>query len=576
MARSTVLTNTSKRRKSVRVLQQMEPPTVVAPPVESVARAHRRKSSSSSSSDPSSNEASNHEPYRGIRSRTSTRVSQENDRKQPPASSVLSNSTNTKGGRKRTASKSNCSAQKKNKKTKGNNYSLSLSTQAASNGSTTTGPPMTRRQRQLMLNQVTPSPASNPTSPAFSFDSPLPKKRLAESSLPRGVIDLYPTKSSGRIHCNCDQQYCSSLALTASYIQDYGKEYWQIMKDNDEPVIVPPSPAAASSGARSSTFSSPDSTSCDDSFCSHATPARRRDYVHIDTSHLEVAEPNESTKFLHYQPELTPKMRAILVDWIIELSEHFNFGPATLHLAITLVDKMLACGPLSMMMDDPYDDDEEDDSDNDDGESKTNCFLISRERFQLLGAACTWLACKFEELNPPNVSEIAYVSDNIYTTEQIKRMERRICSALNFSLCHQTPHPYVFEFLRASNECPNPYCRAGSTPVVQNLVLYLLELGRLPYSPVTKKPSLLAAAAMYLARCTLGIRDADNGSVWTRTLEYYTGYSQADLKDTVLAIHGYHLAAEGSSLKSVFSKYKSKKYHRVALKTVPRVEDLGF
>ena len=111
--------------------------------------------------------------------------------------------------------------------------------------------------------------------------------------------------------------------------------------------------------------------------------------------------------------------------------------------------------------------------------------------------------------------------------------------------------------------------------------MYLLKVGRLPYyTPVIKKPSLLAVAAIYLARCTLGIRSTDVSvdplGRWTRTLEYYTGYSQAELKDTVLAIHGYQLAAEASTLKSVFSKYKSKKYNRVALKTVTRMEDLGF
>jgi hypothetical protein len=110
--------------------------------------------------------------------------------------------------------------------------------------------------------------------------------------------------------------------------------------------------------------------------------------------------------------------------------------------------------------------------------------------------------------------------------------------------------------------------------------MYLLELGRLPYDPVTQKPSLLAAAAVYLARVTLGVQSSDVSvdplGRWTRTLEYYTGYSHEELKETVLAIHSYHLAAEESQLKSVFTKYKSKKHNRVALKTVPRVEDIGF
>jgi hypothetical protein len=90
----------------------------------------------------------------------------------------------------------------------------------------------------------------------------------------------------------------------------------------------------------------------------------------------------------------------------------------------------------------------------------------------------------------------------------------------------------------------------------------------------------LAASAVYAARVTLGIRSKDVSldpeGRWTRTLQYYTGYTRDELRETVLSIHGYHQAAEDSTLKSVFAKYRTKKYNRVALKTVPRLQDLGF
>jgi cyclin A len=571
MARSTVL-NTTKRRKSLRS-QNIEPAAVV--PVENVARARRRSTSLSSTSIQSLQPpAAKDGPYRRLRNRRPSSGQQEDDCK-PPAAALISKTNLQDRKRSTTSGPSTTSSQQSSKKKKGNPR-ISVSTQ--SNENPTTHQPLTRRQRQK-LNQVTPSPASaknSAASPAFSFNSPPPKqKRHSGSSLPAGVVDLYPSKSSfPDLTCHCGRGHCSPASLCSSFIQSYGKEYWQIMKDKEEPAIHPPSPA--SSGARSPIFSSPENSNSASSVLSQQTPDHRRDWVYIDTSNLEVAQPSESTQFLHYQPELTPKMRAILVDWVIELSEHFHFGAETLHLAITLVDKVLACGPLSIM----EDNEESDEDSNWDVESKTNNFLISRERFQLLGASCTWLACKIEELSPPSVSEIAYVSDNIYTTEQIKRMERRICTALGFSLIHQTPYPYIYEFMRASNECSNPACESVSSPVFQHLVMYLLELGRLPYAPVTKKPSLLAAAAVYLARVTLGVGSSDisvdAAGRWTRTLQYYTRFSKAELKETVLAIHGYHLAAEDSSLKSVFAKYKHKKFNRVAVKTVPRVEDLGF
>jgi hypothetical protein len=116
-----------------------------------------------------------------------------------------------------------------------------------------------------------------------------------------------------------------------------------------------------------------------------------------------------------------------------------------------------------------------------------------------------------------------------------------------------------------------------------NLANYLLELGRLPVAPTTYQPSLLAAAAVYLARVTLNVRrehpdpSCDPNGFWTPSLEYYSGYSKDDLKETVWAIHGYHLTAESTTnLKSTFTKYRSRKYQRVAFQTVIPKDRLGF
>lgn len=147
-------------------------------------------------------------------------------------------------------------------------------------------------------------------------------------------------------------------------------------------------------------------------------------------------------------------------------------------------------------------------------------------------------------------------------------MERRVCNALGFAMARQTPYLFIHEFLRASQECTNPGCQSPDS--FRFMVLYLLELGRLAYMPVTQKPSLLAAAVVYLARVTFHIEP------WSRSLEYYTGYKSVDLKEVVLAVHSHQEAAEESNLKSCFAKYKQKRYQRVALKTAPRVEDLGF
>jgi cyclin A len=354
---------------------------------------------------------------------------------------------------------------------------------------------------------------------------------------------------------------------------------------------------------------------------SQRTPTRRSNVVSrkfwskrsspSPSSFFQTLQPKESTRFLDHinQSDLTPKMRAILVDWLIELSEHFHFSEATLHTAITMADRVLACGrgeddtttdagPLRRRNPNRRSrtndvDDSDDPDDNDDAASQNSQnFVIPRDRYQLLGATCVWLACKIMETSPPKAKQIAYVSDNIYDLHQIITMERRICNALGFAFFREpTPYQFLLEFLRASHEgdldprtCPRGSC--GVVPVTNSILTdmanYLLELGRIPFGPATRKPSLLAASAVYLARVTLGVRSSqldaacDPNGYWTPTLAYYSGYSKQDLKETVLTIHAYQVGAECSDLKSTFTKYRPKKYNRVAIKTAQLQENLGF
>lgn len=171
--------------------------------------------------------------------------------------------------------------------------------------------------------------------------------------------------------------------------------------------------------------------------------------------------------------------------------------------------------------------------------------------------------------------DFVYISDNSYTKEQIVDMELTVCTALEFRLFQVTPSHFVSEFLRASCACGNPSCGAMCNPRLKYMVLYMLELCLLPHELAHVSASLKAAAAVYVTRVNLGIR-SEEGSYWTKPLEYYTGYDISDLEETALTIHRYHRAAEESELKSVFVKFSKEKYSCVALKTVPLESEFGF
>merc|ERR1712187_448212 len=50
--------------------------------------------------------------------------------------------------------------------------------------------------------------------------------------------------------------------------------------------------------------------------------------------------------YMDYLPRksfLSSDMRSVLMDWLIELAEEYNLQQVTLHMAVSLVDRCLAC-----------------------------------------------------------------------------------------------------------------------------------------------------------------------------------------------------------------------------------------
>lgn len=71
--------------------------------------------------------------------------------------------------------------------------------------------------------------------------------------------------------------------------------------------------------------------------------------------------------YLSIQPALSETMRAILVDWLVELQENFELNHETLYLAVKLLDTYCSLVPN-----------------------------IRRDQIQLIGAAALFVACKFD------------------------------------------------------------------------------------------------------------------------------------------------------------------------------------
>merc|ERR1712025_25242 len=110
------------------------------------------------------------------------------------------------------------------------------------------------------------------------------------------------------------------------------------------------------------------------------------------------------------------KMRAVLVDWLVEVQIQFKLLQETLFLTVNTIDRFLAI------------------------EGKT----LHRSKLQLVGVAAMFLVSKIEEVYAPAVSDFVYITDNAYTEAEIRQMELKIIRALDFDLCQ----PIALNFLR--------------------------------------------------------------------------------------------------------------------------------
>lgn len=260
----------------------------------------------------------------------------------------------------------------------------------------------------------------------------------------------------------------------------------------------------------------------------HADPQMCTTYVEDIYEYLRNAELKNrpSANFMEtVQNDITPNMRGILVDWLVEVSEEYKLVPDTLYLTVSYIDRFLSANPTS------------------------------RHKLQLLGVSCMLIASKYEEVCPPHVEEFCYITDNTYTREEMLSMERKILTFLNFEMTMPTTKSFLRRFVRASqagNKAPTLH--------MEFLANYLAELTLMECSFLQYVPSLIAASTVFLSRLTLDFI----AHPWNPTLEHYTGYKASQLKECVMAIYNVQINRKASTLVAIREKYQQHKFKCVA------------
>jgi hypothetical protein len=112
----------------------------------------------------------------------------------------------------------------------------------------------------------------------------------------------------------------------------------------------------------------------------------------------------------HQQPHITERMRAILVDWLLEVHYKFKLCQQTLYLAISVLDRFLS------MSNEP----------------------VARRELQLVGITSLLVAAKYEELFVPELRDLAYICDGAYTELQVGTT--LLLHVFRFMFCLIYPH----------------------------------------------------------------------------------------------------------------------------------------
>jgi G2/mitotic-specific cyclin 3/4 len=225
-----------------------------------------------------------------------------------------------------------------------------------------------------------------------------------------------------------------------------------------------------------------------------------------------------NARYMDQQTEIQWSMRAVLMDWVIQVHQRFNLLPETLFLTVNYIDRFLSCK------------------------------VVSLGKLQLVGATAIFIAAKYEEVQCPTISEIIYMVDGGYSSDELLKAERFMLSMLQFELGWPGPMSFLRRISKADD-----YDLETRT-----LAKYFLEVTVMDERFVGCTPSFLAAGAHCMARLMI------HNDEWSKAHVYYSNYTWSQLHQLLAAIleccedpDKHHSA--------VYDKYTDKRYKRSSI-----------
>ena len=226
------------------------------------------------------------------------------------------------------------------------------------------------------------------------------------------------------------------------------------------------------------------------------------------------------------QKDINEQMRAILVDWLIDVHYNFHLNKETLFQAIWILDIYLSNE------------------------------IISRNKLQLLGITCLFISCKYNEICYPRTKEFIFVTDNAYDIKELLIMEKDILKKLKFNILAPTPIQFYDILAKIFNFDSEQY----------NLGRYFMESNLIDYNMICFSSSIIALSCAYIVMKFFNLKDyknlylindKNNGYILQENIQNVIKESARQLCFLVKNINE-------SNLKAVKNKFSLKEYDNVS------------
>ena len=222
-------------------------------------------------------------------------------------------------------------------------------------------------------------------------------------------------------------------------------------------------------------------------------------------------------QYMSNQNDINFRMRAILIDWLIDVHLKYKLLPQTMYIAVNLIDRYLE-------------------------KNDTN-----RAKLQLAGITAMFIACKYEEIYSPELKDFVYITDGAYVKSDVLKMEKKMLTSLNYDITFPTQWSLLETYKR----------KLALDEKTFKLAWFLMELCLINYKTLKFKMSYIAASSILIASKTLGVYKND----W---LYKNIGVEEKSLEECCKEIYDFYIYNANHNLQAIRKKFSSSKFNEVA------------